>query len=48
MDVSKDIILQMDCRILKEFLRNKFGFCEDILNTFEGILMIFITNMNIK
>jgi hypothetical protein len=48
MDVSKDVILQMDCRSLKEFLRNKFGFCEDILNTFEGILMEFIANMNIK
>jgi hypothetical protein len=48
MDASKDVILQMDCRNLKEFLGNKFGFCEEILNTFKGILMEFIANMNIK
>jgi hypothetical protein len=41
MVASKDAILQMDCRNLKVFLRNKFGFCEEILNTFEGMLMEF-------
>ena len=33
---SKEIIVHMNCQEVKEFLRERFAFSEDILSKFEG------------